>query len=129
MCIMILIIGGAYQGKTAHAVTMGISPEDITDGRTADISPDKNYVCINNFHLLIKRLMVNENDPVEFTKQLLNINPDIVIISTEIGGGIVPIDRAERKWREAVGRTMTMTASEAEKVIRMVCGVPTVIKG
>ena len=63
-----------------------------------------------------------------FSQKIYEQNPDIIIISTEIGGGIVPMEKSERLWREAVGRSCCYIAAHSEKVIRMVCGIPTVIK-
>lgn len=52
-----------------------------------------------------------------------------VVIATETGGGIVPLDPAERAGREAAGRLSCLLAERAETVIRVFCGLPTVLKG
>ncbi|UOO38763.1 bifunctional adenosylcobinamide kinase/adenosylcobinamide-phosphate guanylyltransferase [Oscillospiraceae bacterium CM] len=52
-----------------------------------------------------------------------------VVICNEVGSGIVPVDRAERFAREATGRLCVELASQAEKVVRVCCGIPAVIKG
>ena len=52
-----------------------------------------------------------------------------VVIATEIGGGIVPIDPAERAAREAAGRLACLLAERADCVVQMFCGLPTVLKG
>ena len=52
-----------------------------------------------------------------------------IIIASEIGGGIVPIDPAERNAREAAGRLSCLLAQQAETVVRVVCGLPQVLKG
>ena len=49
-------------------------------------------------------------------------------ITLEVGMGVVPMDAGERIWRERVGRTCSMLASQATRVVRMVCGIPTIIK-
>ena len=41
----------------------------------------------------------------------------------------MPLDAQERAWREAVGRMSCELASQAETVVRMVCGIPVVLKG
>ena len=53
----------------------------------------------------------------------------LVIWSCEIGCGLVPVDPEERRWREASGRVNGFFAEKASCVIRMVCGVGTVLKG
>ena len=52
-----------------------------------------------------------------------------VVIATEIGGGVVPLDPAERERREAAGRLSCLLAERAETVIRVCCGLPQLLKG
>ena len=52
-----------------------------------------------------------------------------VVTATEVGGGIVPIDPAERAAREAAGRLACLLAARAECVVQMFCGIPTILKG
>ena len=51
-----------------------------------------------------------------------------VVIATEVGGGVVPVDAAERAAREAAGRLSCLLARRAERVIRVFCGLPMVLK-
>ena len=67
-------------------------------------------------------------DPVEELEKLLNKHPDIVLLCDEVGQGIVPMERADRDYREAVGRTMCVAAQRAEEVYRVVCGIAQRIK-
>lgn len=123
---MILIIGGRSQGKRDFAAeVLKIPRTDISEGR--DICPDDAYKCrcIANFQELIRKC----SDPVSFTETLCRTSPDIVVIMDEVGSGIVPMDRNDRVWRENVGRCGCIVAAYAKSVIRMVCGIPTIIKG
>lgn len=52
-----------------------------------------------------------------------------VVIATEVGGGIVPVDKDERAAREAAGRLACLLAQRAEQVVRVFCGIPTILKG
>lgn len=52
-----------------------------------------------------------------------------IVTCSEVGAGIVPLDARERAWREAVGRLSCKLASQADTVVRMVCGIPVVLKG
>lgn len=52
-----------------------------------------------------------------------------VVIFDEIGCGLVPMDPGERARREQVGRLCIALAKKANAVVRVVCGVGTVIKG
>ena len=52
-----------------------------------------------------------------------------VVIATEVGGGVVPVDPEERRRREQAGRLACLLAERAETVIRVCCGLPQVLKG
>lgn len=108
---MILIIGGAYQGKADFAGTLGIARDKI----------------LYNAHEKIRQLMLDGKDAaIEFDAILPNFE---VVTCDEIGMGIVPIDEFEREWRELTGRIMCRATKDADIVYRMVCGIPTRIKG
>lgn len=124
---MMLIIGGAYEGKTEYAKAVGIS--DICDGETAGFEEIKKHKCVKNYQMLVKRQLEAGLDPLNEAKKLFDECPDIVIISTEIGCGIVPIEKSERIWRETVGKVCCFIAAKSEKVVRISCGIASVIKG
>ena len=58
----------------------------------------------------------------------LKEHPDCVIISDEVGNGIVPVDPFEREYRERLGRMLIEIASRAERVERVICGIGQRIK-
>lgn len=68
-------------------------------------------------------------DPSEAAQQLFKRHPDAVIITQEVGCGIVPMDAEERAWREALGRAACALARKSETVILMTAGIGTAIKG
>ena len=52
-----------------------------------------------------------------------------IVIATEVGGGVVPVDPAERAAREAAGRLACLLAARADTVVRVCCGLPQLLKG
>ena len=52
-----------------------------------------------------------------------------IVMATEVGGGVVPMDAGERSAREAAGRLACLLAARAGCVVQMFCGIPTVLKG
>lgn len=52
-----------------------------------------------------------------------------VVIATETGCGVVPVDKEERRCREAAGRLACLLAEKADTVVRVCCGIPKVLKG
>lgn len=126
---MRMIIGGAYQGKLDYGKRLY---PDISwvDGNECDFEELKQCEGIYNFHLYIRRILMEENDVIllETIKCLPAINPDIIIISDEIGYGIVPVDFFERCFREWVGRICTELAIHSDRVDRVTCGLGIIIK-
>lgn len=126
---MRMIIGGACQGKLDYGKHLY---PDISwvDGNECDFDELRRCEGIYNFQLYIRRVLqeANEIRLLETVKCLTGINPDIIIISEEIGYGIVPVAPFERRFREQVGRICTDLAAHSERVDRVICGVGMIIK-
>lgn len=125
---MILITGGAYQGKTEY-VRSSFPDIPITEGAASSYDEAAKAKCINQYHTLIQRLHADSRDPIAWTEQLCAANPDCIIILDEIGCGIIPLERDERIRRELTGICGCIIARHSDTVIRLVCGVPYAIKG
>ena len=124
---MKMIIGGAFQGKTALA--MEKYPDIVgVDGADADWKLRGTAKGILNFHEFIRNEMQKKKDVSGLAEQLISCNPDVVLVSDEVGYGVVPIDAFDRAYREAVGRICTKLAAYSSDVTRVVCGIGTVIK-
>lgn len=54
---------------------------------------------------------------------------DLVIVSNEVGQGIVPENALARRFREAQGRLNIALAAQADLVIQVTVGLPLVLKG
>ena len=50
------------------------------------------------------------------------------ITQTEVGAGVIPLSASDREWRERAGRLACLLASRADIAVRMVCGVPIIVK-
>ena len=130
---MKMIIGGAYQGQIEWAQEQY---KDINwiNGETCEFSEVFTCQGILNFHAYMKRILQEEPDIVSESKLqilaelLIEKNPDIIVVSDEIGCGLVPIDAFERQYREQTGRICTELASYSEQVVRVVMGIGTIIK-
>lgn len=55
--------------------------------------------------------------------------PPWVIVSNEVGHGIVPDNKLARRFREAQGRLNITLAAEADLAVMVVAGLPQVLKG
>lgn len=125
---MILITGGACQGKTAYAErTYGV--DSWIDGGSCGFDEIYSCAAIRHFELLVRRMMESGTCTSDLAGNLDARNPDVVIIVDEIGCGLVPVDGFERAYREQAGRICTELAHIAERVDRAVCGIGMTIKG
>lgn len=113
---MILVVGGVCSGKRSYVVdALGFDSSDIS-ADPASAAP----VAID-VQDAVRSYRDEELIPLLLAKR--------VVVCNEVGCGIVPVDPAERAWRERVGRLCCDLAAQAETVVRMSCGVPQVIKG
>ena len=114
---MQLIIGGAFQGKKEYAKVQGIEEKDMKDGANASYEDIFTCRCLYHFHEWIRARLQEDRDMSHLEEELLRVNPDIVLISNELGYGVVPVDAFDRKYREAVGRICTKMAAAAKRVV------------
>ena len=139
---MKLIIGGYSQNKEKYV--RELYPDAIFF-ETSDIKlidsvlwqeNKKGIIVINKIHLMIKDKlkagMQIETIWQNFQNLINNLSAsevELIFISDEIGGGIVPLDAFEREWREVTGRILCRLAEKADKVTRIVMGLAQIIKG
>ena len=99
-----------------------ISPEEIKlDG--------KNFILILNLHEGVKNLLQRKINAVKFFEERINFLRDSVLIGNEISGGVVPVDKFERQWRDETGNLYKYLASEADIVDRIFASLPLRLKG
>ncbi len=124
---MILVTGGCFQGKTSYACeTFGIEKEETADGALCPAEELYRTRLLYHFHEYIRRMMKTGQD---FSmERLKRENPEVVLVTNELGYGVVPVDRFDREYREKTGRVCCQIAKEATQVHRVVCGIGTVIK-
>lgn len=108
---MIFVTGPLYAGKREYiAGALGLSPEELAKRAVWDVQD----------------LAAASPDLPALAEELAEKE---IVIATEVGGGVVPLDRTERAGREAAGRLSCLLAARADTVIRVVCGLPQVLKG
>jgi len=139
---MKLVIGAAASGKLTYVRSLG-----YTDDQMANALLDNSPV-IYNLQDLVATLFTEEEDddkdgltPAESnTKQILDnreralsfLEPLLskeVVVCDEVGAGVIPGNRPERETREATGRLCNRLAQHADSVVRLIAGIPQVIKG
>ena len=127
---MRLIIGGAHQGKLDwYLRTSGQSMQQVADGETLPLELLPDRPVLNHLHRWVYRMVQQGKDVQAAMERYLQCFPDAVILCDEVGCGVVPLDRADEAYREAVGRLCCALAEEADAVVRVIAGVPQWIKG
>jgi adenosylcobinamide kinase/adenosylcobinamide-phosphate guanylyltransferase len=82
-------------------------------------------------NLLTKNLLKERDIYQEVEKLVASCrmeNSTVVIVSNELGMGIVPVDSLTRLYRDVVGRANQVIASAADEVFLLVAGIPLKIK-
>lgn len=126
---MKLVIGGVAQGKREYAKeTFGIQEGEIIDGEQCFLSQVPKARAVDHFQVFLRTYLNEKEDRANWMEQLIKNNPEIVIICTEVGSGIVPLEAEERLFREEVGRSLCQLAKEAKQVHRVLAGIGMVIK-
>lgn len=132
---MRLVTGGAHQGKLEYAKKTLGNLEDAdekpvwVDGENCSFEAVFTCDGIYHFERLIRRMMKSGKDTDNLASSIAAANPGIVIVSTEIGCGLVPVDAFDREYREQTGRICTQLANFSPQVDRVVCGIALTLKG
>lgn len=78
-------------------------------------------------HLLAENDLIAAQD--RLLKAIANTQATVVVVSNEVGHGIVPDNALARQFREAQGRLNIVLAAQADLVISVTVGLPHVLKG
>ena len=128
---MELYIGGYAQGKLSYVLQKkGLSQEDVICGgdfvwKEEQLSEKKIF---DDFELWVHREVERGEKVEEKVEQLLKTNPTIIVVSDEVGNGVVPVEPMEREYRERLGRILCTLAQRADRMERILCGMGQRIK-
>ena len=119
------------------------------DGETVTWEEFLSSNWCRNFHLLMRRILKKDEtlglsdeqekgvfaitpaglpDWRNLAEAIYTANPNRILVTDEIGYGIVPIDPFEREYREETGRICCLLAEKSEAVWRVCCGLGTRLK-
>jgi adenosylcobinamide kinase/adenosylcobinamide-phosphate guanylyltransferase len=106
------------------------APRDLAGAVSA--APVGNAVLVDCLTLWLSNLMLTEADIVaeamRLDEALAQAKVPIVLVSNEVGAGVVPDNPLARSFRDAQGRLNQQVAARAQRVVLMVAGLPLVIK-
>lgn len=150
---MEVYFGGAFQGKLEYVLEKKGCLK-VADGAGCSLKDIKEAQVLNHLHLYIKRLTYKEgaaynttvddtitaDDTItvdttaktmpaaEIINDIYEANPDIILICDEVGGGIVPLKKEDRIYRETVGRALCYAVKKSDRVERVMCGIGQCLK-
>lgn len=134
---MKLVIGGFAQGKLGYVMQhFSIEKENVVDmadgkkllDRDIEKTDNGSSIVLYHFHIWVKNELAKGNYPEKELEKLIKQFPDCIIVSDEIGNGIVPMDAFDREYRDRLGRILINLAKEADEVVRVICGIGQKIK-
>lgn len=122
---MILIFGGAYQGKLDYAQkNFDIKTVcNCSDGAAPDFAADAIYGIEGFVKRQSQESVLPPLEAADWFSERRKAWQDKVLIMTDVSQGVVPMDPALRVFREMNGRLMLRLAAEASEVHRVFCGI------
>ena len=125
---MHVIFGGAFNGKRAYV-------ENRIQGRSVQwMNAEEDIpVLLSNTEVVVvygveNLVQTKLEEWLEYLERW-NTKVEVVVIATEIGRGIVPMEAASRRLRDDVGRFYQKLFTKAESVTRIWYGISQTIKG
>mgnify|MGYP001558238724 CR=1 FL=1 len=123
--------------KISRPKAWGIVEEPMNlSGVILGLKPTYNVAIIDCVGLWVSNLLIAnmkdmaiERSIEELTRSILKAKAGlIIIVSNEVGGGIVPADPVSRRFRDLVGLANQIIAAKADEVIVMQAGISVKIK-
>lgn len=135
---MELYVGGSFQGKRSYVLQKrDVKQADIMDWEQWEVDADCEKALLastarlhDHFHAWVAAALrqgKNLEQMQEIVERWLDEREDCIIISDEVGSGIVPIKPDMREYRECVGRILCTLAARAKHMERIICGIGQVI--
>ena len=119
---MHVIFGGAFNGKRAYV-------EQMIQGRNVqwlDVNADP-YVLLPDIDVLVvlgvETLLETKSKDLLEKMEKWDDQAEVIVIATEIGRGIVPMEASMRKLRDDVGRFYQQLFAKASSVTRIWYGI------
>jgi adenosylcobinamide kinase/adenosylcobinamide-phosphate guanylyltransferase len=121
----------AHQARRAPGWQVIEAPQDLAGVFAKITAPTPVLVdCLTLW--LSNRLLADadlDRDCDELAAALRRLPGTAVLVSNEVGSGIVPDNDLARRFRDAQGRLNQRIAAIADRVVLVVAGVPLVVKG
>ncbi|MGA3599319.1 bifunctional adenosylcobinamide kinase/adenosylcobinamide-phosphate guanylyltransferase [Lysinibacillus agricola] len=130
---MHVFIGGAYSGKTDYVMNLLADQKvELVDGYVPDDTPASDVLVIKNLEKWLVTQDLEDDEVIVRTiltrLKTLEENCALYIIVTDMGRGVVPMEKQARLLRDTCGRLYQALFAEAEHVVRIWYGIGEQIK-
>ncbi len=99
-------------------------------------SPKADVLLVDCLTLWLSNLLMETNDEAKLEEKISRLIEalkkaicPIILVSNEVGTGIVPENKLARQYRDVTGQANQAVAHRASKVVWMVAGIPVTVKG
>ena len=124
---MILIFGGAYNGKLEFVKEKyQLGNDDIYFCTNQTLQFNKKVLC--GLHIFTRACVLNNINSLEILENNITFLKDKIIICDEINSGIVPMEKINRVWREETGRALQFLTKQSSSVHRVFFGLQEQLK-
>lgn len=124
---MILIFGGAYNGKLDFVKEKyNVDEQEIFFCTKEYLKFEKKV--LSGLHIFTKACVLNNINSLELLEKNIHTLKNKIIICDEINSGIVPVDKIDRAWREETGRVLQFLTKNADTVYRIFFGLEEKLK-
>ena len=106
-------------------------PQAILDNARAEgvVLIDCLTLWINNLLMENESTPIVENQISKLLRALQSADGTVIMVSNEVGTGIVPENKLARVYRDLVGSLNQAVARHVDRVVWVVAGIPVTIKG
>lgn len=117
---MILILGGAYQGKCAFLQEHFACTEFDIQTCCTDAPDGQHRAYCHLEQYVLHCLRTGQDETALLQDPVLR---DSILLFDDISCGIVPMEAEQRRWRERTGRLLSALARQADEVWRVFFGL------
>jgi len=128
----------AHKAERAEKFATIEEPCDLADA-LLNIPDDTDVVLIDCMTVWIGNLMHRHEEDYDTAEQFPAVDAfqttikecpfNTIVVTNEVGDGIVPENKMARDFRDIAGRLNQNIAAIADNVVLTICGIPTAIKG
>ena len=101
-----------------------------------DISRKTEVVLVDCLTLWLNNIFAKNDDKETIRKQIRQLSQSlrkvqcpVILVSNEVGAGIVPENKLARRFRDVMGFVNQTVSDISDQVIWMIAGIPVTIKG